>query len=136
MAQQRKYATAKDPRKRYPKLRNDLRKRVLATQDVCGICGREVDKTLPPGTPLSPEIDEIIPVARGGSPYDIDNLQLTHKICNQRKGTKMVGDSLEQVDNPLPVSRNWQESNFRGQIEYRAIFDYSPLYSHQYQSSC
>lgn len=107
MAQQRKYATAKDPRKRYPKLRNDLRKRVLATQDVCGICGREVDKTLPPGTPLSPEIDEIIPVARGGSPYDIDNLQLTHKICNQRKGTKMVGDSLEQVDNPLPVSRNW-----------------------------
>lgn len=107
MALDRKYSTPKDPRKRYPKLRNDLRKRVFATQDVCGICGREVDKTLSPGLPLSPEIDEIIPVARGGSAYDIDNLQLVHKICNQRKGAKMVGDGLEAVENPLPLSRNW-----------------------------
>lgn len=107
MALDRKYSSPKDPRKRYPKLRNDLRKRVFAAQDICGICGREVDKTLPPGTPLSPELDEIIPVARGGSPYDIDNLQLTHRVCNQRKGARMAGDVMQDVENPLPLSKNW-----------------------------
>ena len=97
----------KDPRKRYSRLRNDLRKKVFATQEVCGICGRLVDKTLPAGTPLSPELDEIIPVARGGSPYDIDNLQLTHRICNERKGAKMAGDEIPEDLNPTPTSSNW-----------------------------
>lgn len=107
MALDRKYAKPKDPRRRYPALRDNLRKRVFAAQDVCGICGREVDKTLPPGTPLSPELDEIIPVARGGSPYDIDNLQLTHRICNERKGAKMAGDEVPVIENLTPNSRNW-----------------------------
>ena len=97
----------KDPRKRYPKLRNDLRKKVFATQEICGICGRPVDTTLPAGTPMSPELDEIIPVARGGSPYDIDNLQLVHRICNQKKGARMDGDDLPKDINPIPTSRNW-----------------------------
>lgn len=75
--------------------------------DTCGICGREVDTTLPPGQPLSPELDEIIPVSRGGSPYDIDNLQLVHRICNERKGAKMAGDEISTIENPTPNSRNW-----------------------------
>lgn len=107
MAQIRKHATARDPRKQYPKLREDLRKRVYAMQDTCGVCGRHVDTTLPSGSPLSPELDEIIPVSRGGSPYDIENLQLTHRICNRRKGAKMVGDDLKEDVNPIPVSRAW-----------------------------
>lgn len=107
MAQRRKYATAKDPRRQFPKLREDLRKRVYAMQDTCGICGREVDKTLPAGSPMSPELDEIIPVSRGGSPYDIDNLQLTHRICNRRKGAKMPGDDLPDDINTTPNSRAW-----------------------------
>lgn len=106
MAQNRKYARPKDPRRRYPKLRDDLRRRVMATQDICAICGREVDKSLPAGTPLSPEIDEIVPVSRGGSPYDIDNLQLVHRICNERKGNRMAGDERLAI-NPIPNSRNW-----------------------------
>ena len=107
MALKRKYAAPKDPRRQFPKLREDLRKRVYAMQDHCGICGNEVDKTLPSGTDLSPELDEIIPVSRGGSPYDIDNLQLTHRICNRRKGAKMAGDDLPENINPLPVAFNW-----------------------------
>lgn len=108
MALTRKYPHRKDPRKKYPKLRNDLRRKVFATQDTCGICGRPVDKTLPAGHPLAPELDEIIPVARGGSPYDFDNLQLTHRICNQKKGSKMIGDvDVKKVENPTPVSRSW-----------------------------
>ena len=84
MAHKRKYARPKDPRKLNPRLRRELRARVLAMYDICALCGREVDKTLPSTHPLSPNVDEIVPVSRGGSPYDIDNLQLTHKICNQR----------------------------------------------------
>lgn len=107
MAMTRKYATAKDPRKKHPKLREDLRKRVYAMSDHCAICGREVDTTLPAGSPLSPELDEIIPVSRGGSPTDINNLQLTHRRCNRMKGAKMPGDVLPNDINPIPTSRAW-----------------------------
>lgn len=107
MAFTRTHVTAKDPRRKFPKLREDLRKRVYAMTQQCGICGRDVDVTLPAGTPLSPELDEIIPVSRGGSPYDIDNIQLTHRVCNRRKGAKMAGDDLPADVNPTPNSRSW-----------------------------
>jgi 5-methylcytosine-specific restriction endonuclease McrA len=108
MAKTRTHAVPRDPRKIHQKLRSDLRKRVIATYDTCAICGREVDKTLYYLDPLAPEVDEIIPVSRGGSPYDWDNLQLVHRICNQRKGNKMAGDiDLKKVENPTPISRSW-----------------------------
>lgn len=71
--------------------RRELRKRVLAEETACGICGHPVDRTLrrtPDGKPhpLSPEVDEIIPVSRGGNPLDRDNVRLAHRICNQRRG--------------------------------------------------
>ena len=108
MTKPRTQGAQRDPRKINSSLRNTLRKRVLSTYDTCAICGREVDKTLPYLHPLAPEVDEIIPVSRGGSPYDWDNLQLTHKICNQRKGNKMVGDiDVKKIENPTPISRSW-----------------------------
>lgn len=107
MPQVRKRPRAKDPRRQRPKLRDDLRRRVLNMYDHCAICGRPVDVTLPPNLPLSPEIDEIIPVSRGGSPYDFDNLQLTHRKCNRLKSNKMAGDDLPKDVNPIPQSRNW-----------------------------
>ena len=61
------------------------RKRVLASQDICGICGRPVDKSLKFPDPMSAVIDHIIPVNKGGSPDDIDNLQLAHMCCNRAK---------------------------------------------------
>ena len=108
MANKRVHATAKDPRKLRSGLRATLRKRVIATYDTCAICGREVDKTLHYLDPLAPEVDEIIPVSRGGSPYDWDNLQLVHRVCNQRKGNRMAGDiDLGKIQNPTPISRAW-----------------------------
>lgn len=112
MAKRLSINAEKDPRKLYPELRASLRRKIYAAQDNCGICGGEVDKTLAAGTPMSPELDEIIPVARGGSPYDYDNLQLTHRRCNRWKGTKLMdelkGDAVgEQNLNPIPISRIW-----------------------------
>ena len=107
MGQTKKHAK-RDPRKRQPKLREDLRRKVFQSSEVCGICGRPVDKSLPWNDPLAPELDEIIPIARGGSAYDIDNLQMVHRICNQRKGARMAGDvDLTKIENPIPQSRSW-----------------------------
>lgn len=79
-----------NPRRRNGSRRTKLRKRVLAAYDVCWICGRPVDKTLQPGHPMSGEVDEAIPVSRGGSPFEWDNLRLAHRICNQRRGNHTI----------------------------------------------
>ena len=59
----------------------------------CALCGRPIDYGLPAGHPLSFEVDEIVPVSRGGSPIDPANVQPAHRICNQRKGNRMRGDA-------------------------------------------
>ena len=50
------------------------KKRILKTKHICGICGHDVDKTLAYPHPLSPAIDHIIPVSKGGhaSSMDVD----------------------------------------------------------------
>ena len=61
------------------------KKKIYATQRVCGICGKPVDFGFKFPHPLSPTIDHIIPVAKGGHPSDISNLQLAHFTCNRQK---------------------------------------------------
>ncbi len=64
--------------------------RILATQTVCGICGKTVDRSFKFPHPLSPSIDHIIPVDKGGHPSDIANLQLAHLCCNRFKSDKLT----------------------------------------------
>lgn len=83
---------------------------ILATQDICAICGKPVDKTLRSPDPMSPSIDHIIPIAKGGHPCDISNLQLAHRACNRAKGTKIINDTRpenKEANRNLPHSRNW-----------------------------
>lgn len=88
--------------------RRELRKRVLASETHCGICGHPVDKTLPAGHDWAPEIDEIIPISRGGSPTQRTNVQLTHRVCNQRKSNRLPEEHTQRpTDAPLPTSRTW-----------------------------
>lgn len=68
--------------------RRMLRQRVLAAYDVCAIYGKPVDKTLKTPHPMSAEVDELIPVSRGGDPYSFTNCRLTHRICNRFKSDK------------------------------------------------
>lgn len=75
--------------------RRQLRARVLREEHDCALCGQEVDKTLTTPDPWSAEVDEIVPVSRGGNPLDRTNTQLAHRICNQRKG---AGDDLPGYD--------------------------------------
>lgn len=95
------------------------KKKIFATQNVCGICGKPVDLSLKYPHPLSPCIDHIIPIAKGGHPSDIDNLQLTHWTCNRQKSDKLIEKKinndvdLDIISNRiLPQSMDWNE--YRG----------------------
>ncbi|WP_242358631.1 HNH endonuclease [Bifidobacterium pseudolongum] len=77
-----------NPRNRNGARRRQLRARVLAAYDTCAICGQPVDKSLRTPHPLSPEVDEITPVSRGGDPLSWDNARLTHRRCNRLKSNK------------------------------------------------
>ena len=61
------------------------------------LCGRPVDKSLPPGLPGSPEVDEIIPVSKGGSPYLFSNCRLAHRWCNRVRSNHSVAWAREHI---------------------------------------
>lgn len=99
---------AVNPRRRNGYRRTILRRRVLAAYNQCALCGQPVDKTLPPNDPGAPEVDEIIPVSRGGNPLAWNNVQLAHRLCNQRKSNRL---DYETTTKPHPIepatSRRW-----------------------------
>lgn len=87
-----------------------LRKRVIASRDpICALCGNPIDMEAPPYTPMSCEVDHIIPISRGGAAYDIDNLQLTHAKCNRQKSNRLREDYGDEDPNAnlCPLSNNW-----------------------------
>jgi len=87
------------------------KKKILATQTICGICGKPVDKTLAYPNPMSPTVDHIIPINRGGHPSDIDNLQLAHFVCNRQKSDNFVishPDMVEVTNRDLPKLIDWE----------------------------
>lgn len=89
------------------------KKKIYASQDVCGICGKPVDFNFRFPHPLSPCVDHIIPIAKGGHPSDLSNLQLAHLCCNRQKSDKLfnskdAGEAAETISNRvLPQSCNW-----------------------------
>jgi 5-methylcytosine-specific restriction endonuclease McrA len=85
------------------------RKRAIASKEpYCAICHGYIDLEAPAFSPLAVEVDHIVPRARGGALYELDNLQLTHSRCNRQKGAKMDSDYVNnKVENPVPLSNNW-----------------------------
>ena len=107
------------------------RQKIIMSQDICGICGQPVDKSLKAPHPLSPSVDHIIPVSQGGHPFDLDNLQLAHLVCNQKKNDGrnippgMLPRQVEETIIPnagagLPLSIEWDQYNGENFDELRA----------------
>lgn len=91
------------------------KRKIYATQTVCGICGKPVDFSKKYPNPLSPCIDHIIPISKGGHPSDINNLQLAHWYCNRQKSDKLFNNNFKKnirnanVGNRnLPHSVDWK----------------------------
>ena len=70
--------------------------------------------------PLSPCIDHITPLDRGGHPSDINNLQLAHWKCNRLKANKILfpvieanpdalksGEVVNNSNRNLPLAMDW-----------------------------
>lgn len=67
----------------------------------CWICGFPVDLDLPGGkrgngnNSLSPSLDHVVPVADHGF-RQIDNLRITHRACNVRRGNHGVTPDIRE----------------------------------------
>ena len=66
------------------------KKTIYATQTICAICGKPVDFSLKFPDPMSPTVDHVIPISKGGHPSDLQNLQLAHLSCNRGKADKVI----------------------------------------------
>lgn len=60
---------------------------------VCGICSEPVDQKLSYPDPLSPSLDHVVPLSLGGH-HVMENLALSHWICNVRKGNRIEADAM------------------------------------------
>ena len=101
-----------NPRRSNSTKRNAIRTRLIARAaglPVCHICGRPIDTTLPAGDPAAFEIDELIPVSKGGDPLDIANCAPSHRLCNQRRGNRplnAVRRTPEGLQGSMPIRRS------------------------------
>ena len=86
------------------------KKVIYATQDCCGICGQPVDFRLKFPHPMSACIDHIIPIAKGGHPSDLANLQLAHLCCNRQKSDKILRGNAAQAGSDIVSNRALPQS--------------------------
>lgn len=91
------------------------RKRILLRATICAICGQPLDKSLKYPDPMSPTVDHIIPLAKGGHPYAMENLQAAHRKCNRLKSDHLLSLKFEDDSKPkaynnrdLPQSADWR----------------------------
>lgn len=91
------------------------KKIIYGSQSVCAICGRPVDFDRKFPDPWSATLDHIIPIAKGGDPAAIDNLQLAHLQCNRIKSSRIMPMAQSKpkaiTNRDLPLSMAWETYN-------------------------
>ena len=98
----------------------NARRKILATQTICGICGKPVDFSFKNPHPLAPTVDHIIPVSKGGHPSDLSNLQLAHRCCNREKSDKLMDASRRGDGSSEKLIANDQLEQHADWKSYRA----------------
>lgn len=100
-------ANRPNPRRSNGSRRDAIRRRWRSIGAPCALCGKPIDYSLPAGHPMSFEVDEIVPVSKGGDPLDFSNTQPAHRACNQRKGNGSRKRPAPHKPSGLPTSREW-----------------------------
>lgn len=62
---------------------------------ICKLCNQPLDRTEVKPHPMSPSIDHIIPLSRGGE-HNKENCQAAHLGCNRSKGPKIQFQILQK----------------------------------------
>ena len=63
----------------------------MQEESVCWLCHEPIDYSLKTPHPDSYELDEFIPVSKGGDPLDRNNVGASHRKCNRKKGDRILG---------------------------------------------
>ena len=95
----RKGRGGSNPRYAKSTARVKLRNRLKAEGRGCWICrafGRPdaIDYSLPARHPRSFEVDDLVPVSKGGDPVDYGNVDAAHRECNIWRGNRSVAEVL------------------------------------------
>ena len=90
---------SRNPRYANGNARRKLRARLRAEGRPCWICGAfgrpsTIDYSLPAGHPMAFEVDELVPISKGGNPLDYSNLASTHRCCNEWRKAKTVEEVM------------------------------------------
>jgi len=88
------------------------KKIVFASQTCCAICGKPVDFSRKYPDPMCATVDHIIPIAKGGHPSALENMQLAHFQCNRMKGderdTGKITLPVKTSNRKLVLSADWR----------------------------
>ena len=63
----------------------------------CQICGQPIDYGLATPHPMSFEVDEKLPVSRGGDPLSKENTGPAHRNCNVWKGAMTLEEARAKL---------------------------------------
>ena len=90
--------------------RRELRRWWMRQGLPCQICGRAIDYSLPSGHPWSFEVDEKVPVSRGGDPLSKANTGPAHRECNRWKGSMTLEEARARLARNKKVTKRFEGS--------------------------
>ncbi len=85
-------ARRSNPRRDRPGARDATVRWLRSQGRPCWVCGLPVDYGARYTDPLAFECDELVPVSRGGSPTDRDNVAAAHRCCNGWRKARSVAE--------------------------------------------
>lgn len=102
-----------NPRQAHKAARKALKARIATRGLPCAICGKPIDYSLPQGHPYCYELDEKIPLSlihpsmRERAALDPENVQPTHRICNERRGNALTSEPRTKRVKAVECSSDW-----------------------------
>lgn len=104
------HVSKKNPRVSNGHRRRELRQWWKRQGLPCQICGRPIDYSLPSGHPWSFEVDEKVPVSRGGDPLSKDNTGPAHRECNRQKCAMTLEEAKARMARKKRVTQRFEGS--------------------------
>jgi len=103
---------ATNPRYANGHRRRRLRARLLAQGGYCPWPGcpwpdEPFDRTLHYLDDRAPEVDEVVPVSKGGDPLARANTRLLHRWCNQKRSDGTRTPRIVAPASSFPTSTDW-----------------------------